>query len=637
MALLRVDIVGDASKLQRSVSGVESSVSKLRGTVTANLREIGAGFAAAFGAKELVSQAADAIRAASDLSETISKTGQVFGSSSGAILDWSKNSSNAFGMSRQQALDAAASFAVFGKSAGLQGAPLNTFSTSLTSLAADFASFANTSPEEAITSIGAALRGETEPIRKYGLTIDQASIQNQAFRMGLIKTAKTQVTPQQRILAVQALVKSFADGQKITGDFARTSGGLANQQRILAAKVENAKAAIGAALVPAMLLLIGAATDVGRAIQAVIGWFQKNMDVIKPLVIFFGALALIMSAQAIVTGIAGAALAAYRIVMLNARVAALLFNAAIRANPIGAIITLIMLLAAVFIVLYQRNETFRNIVLAVWAAVQNAISAAWPVIKAVFDGLATNVRALIAVVRFLAPVFSAIFAVVSAVVRANVAIISAIITVLIAVFRAVPGLIRGALSLVGAIITAPFRLGVAGVRAIVGGIGGAFKGVAGAVASAVAGVFGALIGPFQRAWSWIQSNILSPIRSAWNGIAGVVNRASFEVEVPSNKLTKALHLDGLGFRLGLPKLPMLAAGGWVTAPTLALVGEGRSAEVVAPEPMLRQILREELAAGSVSVTVNGALDPDAVARQIEHLLTQRARRVGGVTRAGSFA
>jgi hypothetical protein len=55
---------------------------------------------------------------------------------------------------------------VFGKSAGLAGDDLVKFSTDFTGLASDLASFNNTSPEEAITAIGSALRGEAEPLRR---------------------------------------------------------------------------------------------------------------------------------------------------------------------------------------------------------------------------------------------------------------------------------------------------------------------------------------------------------------------------------------------------------------------------------------------------------------------------------------
>lgn len=55
-------------------------------------------------------------------------------------------------------------------------------------------------------------------------------------------------------------------------------------------------------------------------------------------------------------------------------VATWLVNAAMRANPIGLIITLIIGLVAIIVLAYKKNETFRKIVQAVWKGIQAAIS-----------------------------------------------------------------------------------------------------------------------------------------------------------------------------------------------------------------------------------------------------------------------
>ncbi|MEU3847203.1 phage tail tape measure protein [Micrococcus terreus] len=90
-------------------------------------------------------------------------------------------------------------------------------------------------------------------------------------------------------------------------------------------------------------------------------------------------------------------------------------NAAMRANPIGIIVTLIGVLVGALIWLYQNNETARNIMNAAWASIQKAISFAWnSVIKPVFDALVGFVRNVIAPAltwlweRVVRPVFQAV-------------------------------------------------------------------------------------------------------------------------------------------------------------------------------------------------------------------------------------
>lgn len=196
----------------------------------------------------LVAVGTAAVKMASDLSETQSKVGVLFGDMSADMLAWSKTAATSFGISKKAALDGASTFAIFGKSAGLAGDDLNEFSKENVQLASDMASFFNTSPEDAIQAIGAAFRGEAEPIRRYGVLINDASLKDEALRQGLIKTTKDALTPQQRVLAVQSLILKQTSAAQ--GDFARTADGMANSTRIMKAQLENAAAELGEKLLP---------------------------------------------------------------------------------------------------------------------------------------------------------------------------------------------------------------------------------------------------------------------------------------------------------------------------------------------------------------------------------------------------
>src|SRR5205085_11909783 len=145
-------------------------------------------------------------------------------------------------------LDAAGTFGTFGKAAGLSGDDLVSFATGFNGLSTDLASFFNSSPEEAMEAISSGLRGEAEPLRKYGVLLDDAQLPQEALKQGLIKTTKDALTPQQKILAAQALI--YAQTKDAQGDFAKTSGGLANQQRILSAQWKEAKTRLGTTLLP---------------------------------------------------------------------------------------------------------------------------------------------------------------------------------------------------------------------------------------------------------------------------------------------------------------------------------------------------------------------------------------------------
>ena len=205
---------------------------------------IGAAAAGAFAVKFGV----DAVKAASDLEETVAKVGQIFGDSGAEVEKFAQTAAVSLGQTKQQALDASATFAIFGKAAGLAGNDLVDFSTDFTVLASDLASFNNTSPEQAIQAIGSALRGEAEPLRQYGVLLNDATLKQAALKLGIITTTKEALTPQQKVLAAQKVIyEQTADAQ---GDFERTSDGLANQSRILKARLEDISAEIGTALLP---------------------------------------------------------------------------------------------------------------------------------------------------------------------------------------------------------------------------------------------------------------------------------------------------------------------------------------------------------------------------------------------------
>ena len=215
-----------------------------------------------------------AVNAASDLAEAQAAVGVIFGASADEIEDFSKTAATNIGQSRRQVLQAAQTFGAFGKQAGLSGDALAKFSTDFVALASDLASFKDTSPEEAITAIGAALRGEAEPIRRYNVLLDDATLRQKAVELQLIKTTKEALTPQNKVLAAQAAI--YEQTRDAQGDFARTSDGVANSSRTLTAQLEDVSASFGDALLPAIEAVLPLAKDFAD-------WAKKNPGVFQAI------------------------------------------------------------------------------------------------------------------------------------------------------------------------------------------------------------------------------------------------------------------------------------------------------------------------------------------------------------------
>jgi hypothetical protein len=90
-------------------------------------------------------------------------------------------------------------------------------------------------------------------LRRYGVLLDDASLRQAALSLGIIRTTKEALTPQQKVLAAQELI--YQQTSAAQGDFQRTSDGLANSQRILNAQLSNIRTEIGEALLPIVLKL----------------------------------------------------------------------------------------------------------------------------------------------------------------------------------------------------------------------------------------------------------------------------------------------------------------------------------------------------------------------------------------------
>ena len=196
-----------------------------------------------------------AAKMASDFNEEASKSEVIFGDASTAIMEFSKTAATSLGQSQTEALKAAGTFGVLGTAAGLTGTDLGNMAVKFTTLATDLASFNNTSPEDAVLALGAGLRGEAEPLRRFGILLDDAALRTKALELGLVKTTKDALTPQNKSLAAQAIILEQTTLQQ--GDFARTADGAANKQRILTAQIKDAKTNIGKGFLPVMAIAVG--------------------------------------------------------------------------------------------------------------------------------------------------------------------------------------------------------------------------------------------------------------------------------------------------------------------------------------------------------------------------------------------
>jgi predicted transcriptional regulator len=196
------------------------------------------------------------VMAASNLSESIAKSNTVFGKNAQAIQDWSQTTASALGVSRQAALEAAGTYGNLFRAFGINESESAKMSTALVTLAADLASFNNVPIDDALLALRSGLSGETEPLKRFGIAINDARLKEQALADGLIQTTKGVLPQAIKTQAAYALI--MKDSALAQGDVARTAGGLANQLKFLKAGLDDAKAGFGEALLPIVLNVVTA-------------------------------------------------------------------------------------------------------------------------------------------------------------------------------------------------------------------------------------------------------------------------------------------------------------------------------------------------------------------------------------------
>jgi len=250
----------DLDDIKRSLGGLESGAKDAgRGfdEFSRKLVGIGAGIYVFREMADLAGRVGETmlgpIRAASDLNETVNKAKVVFGTAADSVLAFGETSAQAMGQSRQQAIEAAATYGNLFVTMGIGRQAAAEMSMSMVKLAADIASFNNIPMDVALEKIRSGLVGEVEPLRQVGVLLSEEQVKLKAVQMGLTDNADA-LTEAQKVQARYALILEQTAVQQ--GDFARTSTGLANSTRIIQASFADLQAEIGNELLPVIAPLV---------------------------------------------------------------------------------------------------------------------------------------------------------------------------------------------------------------------------------------------------------------------------------------------------------------------------------------------------------------------------------------------
>jgi chromosome segregation ATPase len=279
---------GDLAKLNQQTGTTMSGLDKLKETFKGGLG-IGAGVgfadAAISGLSQVgrfaLAQAQQAIGAASNLQQSQGAVKAIFRESSAEVEAFGRKAAETVGLSSAAFQQQAATLGALLQNLGQTREQSAQTSQQLIQTGADLAATFGGTTADAVAAIGSALRGERDPIERYGVSIKEAAVQQKALELGLAATA-AELTDAQKATATLALIQQQASSS--AGAFARESDTLAGQQQRLNAELENLRAELGAALIPAMTELvqvarggIGVLGDVAANIRFIAGEADKAL------------------------------------------------------------------------------------------------------------------------------------------------------------------------------------------------------------------------------------------------------------------------------------------------------------------------------------------------------------------------
>lgn len=228
------------------------------------LQKVGAGLTAGV-TVPLVALAAKSVEAASQLEQAGGAVESVFGQYGAAIEKFAETSADSFGLSQRQVKEFGALLGAQLQSFGFEAGEAADMAVELQKRAADMAAtFGGTVPD-AVQAISSLMRGERNPIERYGVALKQADINARILALGL-DTSTTAAKKQAEATAGLDLL--YAQTAKTQGQFARESDTLAGGQARLSAKFEDAQAALGDKLLPVMITAVDVLSTVVDAFSS---------------------------------------------------------------------------------------------------------------------------------------------------------------------------------------------------------------------------------------------------------------------------------------------------------------------------------------------------------------------------------
>ena len=252
---MSVALLGDISDFNRDMDKAGAKVKGFGAQVSATgakVAEAGKRMSLAI-TLPLVGFGVAAIKFASDAEEIQSKFDVVFKEFAAQTTEWVNNFAESVNRNATDLKAYAAAFQDTFVPLGFARGDAADLSQALVELTVDLASFNNASEPDVMRDLQSAIVGNVETVRKYGVVLNQAALDQELMNMGIKDGLKTATEAEKAQARLNLIIAGTADAQ---GDAARTAGSFANQLRGMKSEMKTIGEDIGAILIPQVLELM---------------------------------------------------------------------------------------------------------------------------------------------------------------------------------------------------------------------------------------------------------------------------------------------------------------------------------------------------------------------------------------------
>jgi hypothetical protein len=238
--VIKVALLGDATKLNKAFQDSQSKADKWARGMNDAGRKMTMGLTL-----PIAAGAVAAFKMASDVDESLSQVGQVFGEEADKVIAASENINDAF--SQADFLAFSGNLGDIAQGLGIAADESDDMALSVLDLSQDLSSFKNVPVEQAVGAITSALAGERESLKSLGIVIKDVDVKQRALEMGLWDGTSALTSAAQAQATMSLVTEKSANS---IGDFDRTSEGAANTTKIATANLKDMAANIGTQLLP---------------------------------------------------------------------------------------------------------------------------------------------------------------------------------------------------------------------------------------------------------------------------------------------------------------------------------------------------------------------------------------------------